>query len=148
MGVLKGIMQRPRYLRLSNELFTCTTSLVVFVDLILVRNPVIPKKRDAPLTVGLPESVESRDLHLNSTTALPQNLSSMLYIHTQTTMNPSVEEINEGENAGIPAQGNKAENGQLSWPQVCSGPQWRNDDHVTYSSHRYALNTNSSFLHI
>lgn len=36
-------------------------------------------------------------------------------------MNPSVEEMNEGENAGIPGQGTKAENGQLLWPQVCSG---------------------------
>lgn len=98
--------------------------------------------------MGLPEFVESRDLHLNSTTALPQNLSSMLYIHTQTIMNPSVEEINESENAGAPVQGSKAANSQLSWPQVCSGPQWRTDDNVIYSSHRYVLNTNSSFLHI
>lgn len=60
-------------------------------------------------------------------------------------MNPSVEEMNESENTGIPTQGTKAENRQLSWPQVCLRLQWRNDDHATYSNHRYVLNTNSSF---
>lgn len=62
VGVLKGIMQRLHYLWLSNELFNCITTLLFFVDLILVSNSVIPKKRDVPLTVGLPESVESREI--------------------------------------------------------------------------------------
>lgn len=47
-------------------------------------------------------------------------------------MNPSVGDMNDEADAGIPMQVPKAENEQLSWPKVRLVAALRNDDHVTY----------------